>query len=733
VLRLRKDVTFRVPALNALAEILDVDPMALTVSPVVGKLWREMCKMRYDERRDELIERLSKSKAKLAANDREVLEKWLRESYDAKAEIDEQLRAWMKQHATKGLLRFVPEDDSLCAQQVVQLLARNDKQATGILRAILSRMWVDTTTEFALLSEVPAVRHVDPVAVAAARSPEDSDAEDEVALPLPLGTIPLNMNPENVMMLAMHTVAPGTKLSRRYAALLAMHAILCGSVLAPVAREFLLSVKGKWINWRRRESDNSPEIPENFASAFVQLLLHPSIVDMVTDEEVKMATFLKRIFWALRFYHTELTVQTVDGTSADGKFPDHTMLCESCNKLRPLSIMSEDGKCGYCVENRADDVPACNEESQLQVRCYTCGSFYARNGAVNIPGHSKCHGCHRLGKPSPALECRKCHLMIVQCYNREVGLPKGGVCGPCAHDMAPRVVTMKDHVAHAHQLMDAVAFTRLCATVGLGPVAPATTLNLFSVGICDAVLLVRDMEPVPLAADEVVPVTFRNSTPTNAAAVVAEMQQVMAGVAQPQRAECALCFSDETQLAPACGRKGCDQRVCRACAIGWYGKNVPGQKLYERALFCQFCARTPAPNVLRAVAPRLLGVSMRARHMDINPMEFHAWCERCDNIEVVGGRDCAELAGGDAQQDLRHFLCTTCVNRNGNGGAAATAMKECPGCTVMVEKVDGCDHITCTNCGQHWCWRCRATFTNADEVYDHMYSVHDGDGDEDEA
>jgi len=65
----------------------------------------------------------------------------------------------------------------------------------------------------------------------------------------------------------MHAVAPGTKLTRHYAAMLAFHSIQCGSILQDRAIKFLERVKGKWISWKRRE-DKSPEVPDNWSVSF---------------------------------------------------------------------------------------------------------------------------------------------------------------------------------------------------------------------------------------------------------------------------------------------------------------------------------------------------------------------------------------------------------------------------------------------------------------------------------
>ncbi|OCT46754.1 hypothetical protein CLCR_01840 [Cladophialophora carrionii] len=47
----------------------------------------------------------------------------------------------------------------------------------------------------------------------------------------------------------------------------------------------------------------------------------------------------------------------------------------------------------------------------------------------------------------------------------------------------------------------------------------------------------------------------------------------------------------------------------------------------------------------------------------------------------------------------------------------------CPKCNVLIQKKDGCNHITCM-CGIHICWFCLATFASDEECYGHMSQAH---------
>ena len=58
--------------------------------------------------------------------------------------------------------------------------------------------------------------------------------------------------------------------------------------------------------------------------------------------------------------------------------------------------------------------------------------------------------------------------------------------------------------------------------------------------------------------------------------------------------------------------------------------------------------------------------------------------------------------------------------------------KDCPSCGVMTEKIDGCNHITCTNCNTHWCFLCKFVQTPEMYIYNHLSRVHGGFYEDDE-
>ncbi|KAI8804795.1 hypothetical protein BJ742DRAFT_427091 [Cladochytrium replicatum] len=89
------------------------------------------------------------------------------------------------------------------------------------------------------------------------------------------------------------------------------------------------------------------------------------------------------------------------------------------------------------------------------------------------------------------------------------------------------------------------------------------------------------------------------------------------------------------------------------------------------------------------------------------------WCRECGTHQWHTQETCQEHAkskrSAQAEIEMNQFLES---NR---------MYSRCPNCRTLIEKTDGCNHITCTKCKYHFCLLCRTIIggVGARNVYDH--------------
>jgi len=47
-------------------------------------------------------------------------------------------------------------------------------------------------------------------------------------------------------------------------------------------------------------------------------------------------------------------------------------------------------------------------------------------------------------------------------------------------------------------------------------------------------------------------------------------------------------------------------------------------------------------------------------------------------------------------------------------------IKKCPRCETGITKNGGCNHMECTSCKSHICWKCLKLFSTSKPCYDHL-------------
>ncbi|NJR41447.1 MAG: hypothetical protein HC767_01075 [Akkermansiaceae bacterium] len=57
------------------------------------------------------------------------------------------------------------------------------------------------------------------------------------------------------------------------------------------------------------------------------------------------------------------------------------------------------------------------------------------------------------------------------------------------------------------------------------------------------------------------------------------------------------------------------------------------------------------------------------------------------------------------QRHLQEIASEQCLKR---------CAKQCPGCRTPIQRIRGCDHMTCTVCKKEFCWQCLALWPTPD-------------------
>lgn len=117
-----------------------------------------------------------------------------------------------------------------------------------------------------------------------------------------------------------------------------------------------------------------------------------------------------------------------------------------------------------------------------------------------------------------------------------------------------------------------------------------------------------------------------------------------------------------------------------------------------------YCPTPDCPQIYRTSAPDIVLQC---------PSCLIRICGKC-HVESHEGRSCVDR-DKEEQRLFQQWSSTRDV-------------KHCPGCKTAIERIAGCNHMTCLHCKTHICWECLATFEKSGDVYEHMRSVHGGIG-----
>lgn len=188
----------------------------------------------------------------------------------------------------------------------------------------------------------------------------------------------------------------------------------------------------------------------------------------------------------------------------------------------------------------------------------------------------------------------------------------------------------------------------------------------------------------------------------------------------------------------------CGHGVCKECLIR-YMHSAHSSRAFP--LKCLGDDNRCTEVLPLSICQRLLGKEQFVRlaeasfftYIQMRPQEFH-YCPTPDCPQIY--RD----APGRILQcpSCLVFICPSCHKVQHDGVECSQSnelgerlfnewreqhnVKRCPSCSANIEKVAGCNHLTCASCGTHICWECLEMFNLSREVYEHMVRDHGGIG-----
>lgn len=212
-------------------------------------------------------------------------------------------------------------------------------------------------------------------------------------------------------------------------------------------------------------------------------------------------------------------------------------------------------------------------------------------------------------------------------------------------------------------------------------------------------------------------------------------------LSRSQHFECKICYTStdvkQRFVMEACGAKQL-HAVCRSCATCYITGRVEEKKVdeFRCPLYgADSCTGTAQDDEIRA----LLTSDVYDKYMRFLLMSEDPHLRECPvcaelvtpmteatnaNVDLESGK---AVVGTKIESSMRcsqgHDFCYYHANAHPPGAEECNiytlretreqklaldsmGAKECPYCSVLTMKSEGCNHITCPGCHKHWCWTC---------------------------
>lgn len=374
----------------------------LIYNTLFGKLWRCICTMREDKRRERLVAKMGNAISGLNIKYKKELKQYLEASYDQSEYIQE-----VSSKTTKYPALIVESNIKLSRPQLMEI---SRSCAPSVIKNVST-----------MLTGLRIVH----------------------GGPLPRSHIPLSLPDKLLFALLPHLACHGTVFSLRPAALLAIISATSKNILSDRAQAYLEQIKGSWID---------QSLPENVSLSLFKLLLR--VPSALTPQELKLYAWSLKVSYLKMNENTSLSIDT-GFTSSKTTRPDYKIKCKCCSKQRSFTLVTEDGRCGLCVLGKHADEPKDGDRS-VWCECSKCTAHYAVIRPELLCATPKCHGC-RENTSAFKVACCLCKNLFVDQTKTFAHASEVWVCPPCHHNSKALLQTSTANFKE-YQLMNDLGF-----------------------------------------------------------------------------------------------------------------------------------------------------------------------------------------------------------------------------------------------------------------------------------
>ena len=171
----------------------------------------------------------------------------------------------------------------------------------------------------------------------------------------------------------------------------------------------------------------------------------------------------------------------------------------------------------------------------------------------------------------------------------------------------------------------------------------------------------------------------------------------------------------------------CKHSFCKSCWINYLIVNINEKKLIKIKCMESSCNEILSENFIYALIndnnELILQFNENKLRQEIleNPRKKFCPFPDCNSYARRNNKKENTVKCGNG-----HSFCFYCLKESHEGKcgkeldekmeefAKKKFIKKCPKCNIWSEKISGCNHITCIECGYQWCWLCN-------EKYDEMH------------